>query len=246
MLVRYGCLLSSNFPSCVVTFIISIVRSISRIVALIAELEIPADTFDLGRVTSVGGAVHLELERVVPAGEEVMPFFWATECDDYDHFERRVREEALVEELTAVARFDDRVLYHVVWGATTASLTRALSSADAAILEAAGNDPWEFQLRFTDRDHLRSFVDACEETGIDVRLRRVFELRPDADPRGDGLTDGQRAALVAAVEGGYFEVPRRTTLSEVADELGISQQATSERVRRGADRVLRRVLPVGE
>lgn len=214
--------------------------------AFVVELEIPADTFDLGRVTSVGGRVHLELERVVPAGEEVMPFFWATECADYERFERRVREEALVEELTAVARFDDRVLYHVVWGATTASLTRALSESNATILEAEGNDPWEFQLRFTDRDHLRSFVDACQAAGIEVRLRRVFELQPDTDPAADGLTDEQRDALVAAVEAGYFEVPRGTTLSEVAAELGISQQATSERVRRGADRVLRRVLLAGE
>ena len=214
--------------------------------ALVVELEIPADTFDLGRVTSIGGAVHLELERVVPPGEEVMPFFGASECADYERFERRVREEALVEELTPVARFDDRVLYHVVWGATTSSLTRALSRADAAILEAAGNDPWEFQLRFTDRDHLRSFVDTCREAGIEVRFRRVFELEPDTDPTADGLTEGQRAALVAAVEAGYFEVPRGTTLSEVAAELGISQQATSERVRRGTDRVLRRVLFAGE
>ncbi|MFC7227825.1 helix-turn-helix domain-containing protein [Salinirubellus salinus] len=215
--------------------------------AIVAELEIPADTFDLGRVTSVGGPIHLELERVVPSGGEVMPFFWATDCPDFERFERRVREERLVEELTAVVQFDDQVLYHVVWGETTASLTRALVATDATILEARGNDPWEFQLRFRDRDDLRAFADHCRETGIEVDLQRVYELSgPSPQESVDALTDEQRAALVAAVSGGYFEVPRRTTLGAVADELGISQQATSERVRRAADRVLRGALSITE
>ena len=64
--------------------------------------------FDLGRVTSVAAGVHLELERVGPSGREVIPFFWAS-GGDFEAFERRVREEDLVEELTAVARFPDRV-----------------------------------------------------------------------------------------------------------------------------------------
>lgn len=215
--------------------------------AILVELEIPADTFDLGRVTSVGGPVHLELERVVPAGGEVMPFFWASDCPDFARFERRVREEELVEELTAVVQFDEQVLYHVVWGETTASLTRALAESEATILEARGNDPWQFQLRFSGRDGLRTFVDHCREVGIEVELQRVIQLA-DTDPANpsDGLTDDQRAALVAAVERGYFRVPRGTTLGGVAETLGISQQATSERVRRGADRVLRQALSLDE
>lgn len=215
--------------------------------AIITEMNIPADTFDLGRVTSVGGPVHLELERVVPAGGEVMPFFWATNCPDFDRFESRVREEELVEELSAVVRFEDQVLYHVVWGETTASLSRALVESEAAILEAHGNDPWQFRLRFATRERLQHFVNHCREAGIEVEPTSINELdRGGSSATAYGLTHEQRAALLAAVRGGYFGVPRETTLAEVAAELGISQQATSERLRRGSDRVFRRVLALEE
>jgi predicted DNA binding protein len=38
--------------------------------------------------------------------------------------------------------------------------------------------------------------------------------------------------LVAAVEEGYFAVPRRTTLVEIAEGIRVSDQAVSERLRR--------------
>lgn len=52
----------------------------------------------------------------------------------------------------------------------------------------------------------------------------------------------QREALILAVERGYFAVPRETKLEEIAEELGITRQAASERVRRGAETVLRKSL----
>lgn len=45
-----------------------------------------------------------------------------------------------------------------------------------------------------------------------------------------------------AVEEGYFSVPRGTKLDEIADQLGITKQAASERVRRGTETVLRKSL----
>lgn len=46
------------------------------------------------------------------------------------------------------------------------------------------------------------------------------------------LTDKQREALLTAFKRGYHEIPRDTTSSDLADELGISHQALSERFRR--------------
>jgi predicted DNA binding protein len=45
-----------------------------------------------------------------------------------------------------------------------------------------------------------------------------------------------------AIEDGYFSVPRETKLEEIAEVVGITQQAASERVRRGAETVLRKAL----
>ncbi|MGB9953142.1 helix-turn-helix domain-containing protein [Haloarcula marismortui] len=56
------------------------------------------------------------------------------------------------------------------------------------------------------------------------------------------LTDSQRRALVLAVESGYFEVPRGTTLGELGAELGISEQSVSESIRRATNKVLHSVM----
>jgi predicted DNA binding protein len=47
------------------------------------------------------------------------------------------------------------------------------------------------------------------------------------------VTPGQQNVLVAARERGYFDIPRETTLRELADELDVSHQTLSEHLRRG-------------
>lgn len=49
----------------------------------------------------------------------------------------------------------------------------------------------------------------------------------------------EREALRAALEAGYFDVPRTTTLVDIADELGRSDVEVSAQIRRGMDSVLR-------
>lgn len=210
--------------------------------AVIIELTINAADFDLGQVTAVGDAVSIELERVVPTGGEVMPFFWVSGID-FDVFEETVRERELVEDLTAIARLSDRVLYHVSWGSSVSSLTKILLNSEATILEATGTMPWLFRLRFSDHRFVRAFYTRCQDAGIDINVERIYTLT-DEDPSvyQFNITSHQHEALVTAVSEGYFKVPRGTTLREVATHLEISPQATSERVRRGADKVLRSVL----
>lgn len=62
------------------------------------------------------------------------------------------------------------------------------------------------------------------------------------DESGFGLTPSQQEALAVALEQGYFDVPRTTTLVEIAERLGVSDQAVSERLRRGEKHLLRRAL----
>nr|WP_222863711.1 helix-turn-helix domain-containing protein [Natronococcus pandeyae] len=41
--------------------------------------------------------------------------------------------------------------------------------------------------------------------------------------------------MACAVRHGYFEIPRRISLEELAAELGVTHQALSERLRRASD-----------
>lgn len=84
-------------------------------------------------------------------------------------------------------------------------------------------------------DVLEGVLETAGET-VGVSLERVFPLGSADDEavaqRWD-LTPAQEAALRAALELGYFSVPRGATASEVAETLGISKSAFLERLRRG-------------
>lgn len=57
-----------------------------------------------------------------------------------------------------------------------------------------------------------------------------------------GLPERQREALRKAHRLGYYEVPRRATHEEVAEELGCSKSTASEHLRKAEARVLREAL----
>ena len=101
-------------------------------------------------------------------------------------------------------------------------------------------------IRFPDHGRLTEFDEFLTEHDIDIQVDRIYtQTEDDQREYAYDLTDEQREALASAVRRGYFEVPRGATLSDLAEELGITRQAASERVRRGANAVLRGVLMEG-
>jgi hypothetical protein len=74
-----------------------------------------------------------------------------------------------------------------------------------------------------------------DEMGLEYELDRV---RQRVDPVRL-LTDRQQELLLTAVELGYYDVPRRSTLTEVADHLGIAKSTCSETLQRVERTVVR-------
>ena len=95
-------------------------------------------------------------------------------------------------------------------------------------------DGWfEFDLTGTreELDQLREFLDASS---------LPYELESLVSTRGTDtlVTDRQRELLVAAFRGGYFEVPRECTLTDVATTVGIDKSTASTILRRGEARLV--------
>ncbi|MGM0605165.1 MAG: helix-turn-helix domain-containing protein [Halobacteriota archaeon] len=83
-------------------------------------------------------------------------------------------------------------------------------------------------------DVLRGVLDVAGENG-GVSLEHVYPLHSENGGvvgRFD-VTPAQGEALKTALAMGYFEVPKRSTASDVAESLGISKTAFLERLRRG-------------
>lgn len=210
--------------------------------SVILEFTVEGSEFTLGEVLSGPPGLHIEVERIVPTGTQVMPFVWAT-GEDHEMFEKRVRDRPEVKEFLALDRVDDSGLYRIEWEERPTDLLQGIAETQATVMEAKGDGNWLFRLRFNDHDRLSQFHNYCTDHDIRIHIERTYTFSEEADQRRQfGLSEQQREALVLALRRGYFDTPSEVQLAELAEELDISRQAVSNRIRRGNEKVLRSTL----
>lgn len=95
------------------------------------------------------------------------------------------------------------------------------------------------------KEMLRKAIDTLEASGEFVSVLSSIERdrggEPSADPFSD-LTDRQTTVLQAAYHRGYFEQPRESSATEVADSLGISHPTFLEHLRLAQQKLFRHKL----
>lgn len=89
------------------------------------------------------------------------------------------------------------------------------------------------------RAEFEDFDDQLDTSGLRYDLISVVH---NEESGGSALTERQLECLTVAWRMAYFEVPRESTLAEVADALDVDTSMVSEIIRRGTDRVLERFL----
>ncbi|MFC4356995.1 helix-turn-helix domain-containing protein [Halobium salinum] len=200
--------------------------------SVIAELEIHPRGFELGRMLELDGSKTIELETMVPVGGKTVPFFWVFD-EESEPFQRQVRRHDSVNNLAVVDEYEDRRLFALEWDPGEDRFFDGLAAVEAQILTASGRaQSWVFKLRFPSHDRLSSFQSYCTDSGIDFEVRRVYGAEGEQTRPAFGLTEPQREALTLALDRGYYAIPRDCTTVDLASELGISDQAVTERLRR--------------
>lgn len=174
--------------------------------------------------------------------------FWAS-GDDFDAFEAAHRSSSEVADFKLLTDLGERRLYRVTLsGEVTEDVLHSVAvEYDITIIDVTMTAEWlHFLARFPTRDALSAFRSACRERRMEFRLQHLYEERAAANDGGVdsryGVTDAQREALLAALEAGYFDVPRRTKLETIARELDVSTSALSTRLRRGQRNLLGHTL----
>lgn len=203
---------------------------------VVVDVRLPLAELDAGVALGLPADTEVAFDRMVPRGRaEAVPFVWVR-TDDFEAFERVATDQPRVNEVEALGETDGRRLYRVDW-TPREELCDAVARTDAAILEGSvDGESLRLQLRFPDDESVTRFGKLCAESGLSmtpVRISRRMEERRTA-----GLTEEQRETLLTAFRLGYFDVPRRATLLDIADELDVSDQAVSERIRRGVGRLV--------
>lgn len=205
---------------------------------VLIEAALPSDAFMLGEVLGTPG-VQIELLSCVPVGQGPVPYCWLTGESDTTAFERNVRRDSRIAALTALDGTATKTLYRIEWATDPDGLFSAFRDHGLIVEQATGTgEEWTFQLRAPGQDALDAFHHEPRITDLPLTIQRVVHNPTGDDHDAQTLTSKQHEAVVLAVESGYFRVPRETSLTELADDLGISRQAYTRRLHRGLQSLL--------
>ena len=224
------------------------IRVVLITMSTIAELAVPAAEFALQRTLEAVPDVDVAIERVVAAGPgHVMPYVWFSgDPSVLAAVDDALAADPSVEDATQLVARDDTSLYRIEWDDDVAVTVSLLTGAHATVLDAAvENTRWQFRVLFPDRAALSRTYEFATEQGLSLEILRIHRLEERRHGRA-GLTDAQYESLIAALECGYYEIPREMDMDELSDELDISHQALSERLRRAHRTLVEELVALDE
>lgn len=202
----------------------------------IIDFEVPAQQFALGRLCEVFPDINIELERVIPLGSSVIPLLWVSGVD-LDEFEREVRSDPIVQDVNDLIQANERWLFKIDWAPEVDGLLDPMIANEADVLRAKGGpEAWEFRTQFENRSRLASFYDDCLTHDVHIEILRIYN--PEFPAENSALTDLQADALQMSYDAGYWDVPRKVNLVELAEQMEISDTALSQRLRRGVKTII--------
>ncbi|WP_458189622.1 helix-turn-helix domain-containing protein [Haladaptatus sp. NG-WS-4] len=196
-------------------------------------ITIPEDTW-IGRVSTAHPASTFQVVTVLTGDESSVALVELTaenpvsiladieRCEDITALELLWKEE---ERALLQVETTNPVLLDPVWEVGV-PLQTPFEIAD-------GSASWELT---TSNGRLSALGDRLDSAGIrfDIdSIRRIGDS--DAD---EILTDRQRQVFLAAVEHGYYETPRRATLTDVAASMDISKATASDILHRAEERIV--------
>jgi hypothetical protein len=88
------------------------------------------------------------------------------------------------------------------------------------------------------RERLAELAEQLEHFGLQYRIEHVRERLHESQL----LSDRQLEVVVAAVEEGYYDTPRRSSLTELADHLDIAKSTCSETLHRAEEAIIKRFV----
>ncbi|WP_436343467.1 helix-turn-helix domain-containing protein [Natronorubrum sp. FCH18a] len=208
----------------------------------IADIEIPAEGTGAGELFEAVPSLTCEMERVIASSGHGL---WLS-GPSQDAIEDALDDAAAIGGYALINSDEDRWLYDIEFEPDTVDVFELVIQEEGTVLSAsASSGTWLLSIRFTDRESVSSLYDRLDEEGVVPTIVRLFDLAEESHSQC-GLTARQYETLVAAIDHGYFEIPREVSMQELSEELGISHQALSERLRRAYRALVTSELNVSE
>jgi predicted DNA binding protein len=203
--------------------------------SVISEFRLASEDIALMRALETVPQMILDVEQTIAEDpDQPILFVWA-HGDNFEEFERALSADDSIAECEVVETLREERLYRIqISSAADVGFYHLDIEVGASRLDvSATHEGVELRMRFPDQQSLQEYFDRCRAQGIAVSLHRLYHDQTGTENDNQySLSEKQRETLELAHGEGFFEVPRRTSLAAIAEELGISEQAVSERIRR--------------
>jgi predicted DNA binding protein len=197
-----------------------------------ARFMLPADGFALAGLFEGVPDARVECESTFATPNDHV--LLSIQTDENKHtVDAALQSDSSVGAVECFGERADGWTYRVRWGDHPRQLIQQLVATDVTLLSVVGQGGhWKFRLLAPDRDGISRAHDIMNELDCESDCLSISTFGGSTDSRRSELTEGQQEALEESFEAGYYNIPRDVTADEVADDIGISHQALSERLRR--------------
>lgn len=179
-----------------------------------------------------GIKIRVVAQGTTSPGTTVFPFL--IEYDDRAELEGILDDDPTVNDYKLVDWTDGAGIYYIEHTPETKLISTVVTNVSGLLVhtETKGNG-WLIRLLLPDREALNSIWKYANENDITLDIIEIYSNDDAGTEMSYGLTEEQMIALKTAYDKGYFQEPRDISLSQVADEIGVSSTAMSGRLRRG-------------
>ena len=152
--------------------------------------------------------------------------------DGQDDLGAAMATDPTVSNPTRVASFANRTVYRVTVETDLEIVPDTCADHGVFVLKIRSDTSgWVARIHLQDRAALSVFRNCCRDRAVSFRVKELYE----ATPTDDGtyfLTERQHEILLMAYYAGYYEIPRSISQRHLAEHLGVSTSAVSQRLRR--------------
>ncbi|RQG99355.1 helix-turn-helix domain-containing protein [Natrarchaeobius oligotrophus] len=196
----------------------------------IAEIRLVHDELPLASTIAAHRSVTIRYEYALSTDRPTA--FVSLFGDEHASIEASMDEDPTVSNHMRVATFANRTIHRVVLDTDRRIVPDRCGECGSFVFTiTSGERGWVVRIHFPDRESLTELRRYCRDRGISFRVTQLY----DSTSSDDGtyvLTERQHEILSMAYYGGYYDVPRAMTQDDLAERLGVSDSAVSQRLRR--------------
>ncbi|MFC5969921.1 helix-turn-helix domain-containing protein [Halomarina salina] len=208
---------------------------------VVVRLTVPCEGFALAETLDAVPDAQFGAGSVAGTGGGVLPLLWAR-TSDHDRLGTALAEDSTTTRVSRLTERGDEWLYEIQWEKTVEIVVGLLTVDGGTILDASTDGgEWQLRVLYPSQSALQRAKSSCEQHDVSPEVESIRQLGGESSDE-HGLTEVQHRSLRVACEAGYFDIPRDTDLCAIADQLGVSHQALSERLRRGTKKIVEQSL----